>query len=578
MNENVAVYFRCSTDKQDNSIADQRTILSDYAKQNGLTITTWFDKDEGKSGTSFEKRPDFMRMVRLVESGRHDFSQILVYDVDRWGRPTDPDESGYWEFRFKRCGVAVRYVSDETVNDNSMMGRIGKKFKQELASEESRKQSIRVRERSKMRAAEGFRVGGFAPYGYKRLLVSSDGTPIRVLEHGERKAEKSQRVTPTPGDDCEIEVVRRIFALRESGKGARFIANTLNQDGIPAPGASRPYFQNRPGKWSQSTVASIIKNPIYIGCYTYNKQVRGSWARLDDSSQTIRRESDWIVCPDSHEGIIAEDLFQKVQGLLYNRDRKRTTGRGVSSDYLLSGMIVCKECGYNFHGHRKNNGFGKTYRYYDDSGYRTHGDSVCKQTSVPADGLEQFLLTKLDQKIPQMINPIRLKKLIKCKLSQSIEFRPDKLKDLRGLIECSDTKLENLTTALEAGGDFDSILKRMSNLRREKVKLEAELKQLTTKIKPALDIDKAVEEISRLSNSAFSKLHSKHPGRVKSVIGDFLDRVEIDRKSKIATFFIHKIPNVSKTYEDTMSVKTCRRSGFNPDFNKELIVTTQLRL
>ena len=119
-------------------------------------------------------------------------------------------------------------------------------------------------------------MGMFAPYGYKRLLVSSDGTPIRVLEHGERKAEKSQRVTLTPGDECEIEVVRRIFALRESGKGARYIANTLNGNGIPAPGASRPYSQNRPGKWSQSTVASIIKNPIYIGHYTYNRQVKGS--------------------------------------------------------------------------------------------------------------------------------------------------------------------------------------------------------------------------------------------------------------------------------------------------------------
>ena len=321
--------------------------------------------------------------------------------------------------------------------------------------------------------------------------------------------------------------------------------------------------QNRPGKWSQSTIASIIKNAIYIGRYTYNRQVRGSWVKLDDSSETIRRESDWIVCPDSHEGIIAEDLFQKVQGLLYNRDRKRPSGRGGSSDYLLSGMIVCKECGYNFHGHRKNNGFGKTYRYYDDSGYRTHGDSVCKQTSVPADGLEQFLLTKLDKKIPQMINPIRLKKLIRSKLSRSVESKPDSLKELRELIASTDTNLENLTTALEAGGDFDSILKRMSNLRREKVKLEAEQSQLTAKTKPVLDIDKAVEEISRLSSSAISKLHSKHPRSVKGAIGEFLDRVEIDRKSKTATFFVYEIPNVSKTYEDTMSVKTCRRSESN---------------
>jgi len=127
MKNNVAVYFRCSTDKQDKSMADQKAVLSEYAARNGLSIITWFDKDEGKSGTSFKNRPDFMRMVQLVESGRHDFSQILVYDIDRWGRPVDPDESAYWEYRFKQLGVRVRYATDESVNDDTLAGRLTKK-------------------------------------------------------------------------------------------------------------------------------------------------------------------------------------------------------------------------------------------------------------------------------------------------------------------------------------------------------------------------------------------------------------------------------------------------------------------
>ena len=101
MSEKVAVYFRCSTDKQDNSIKDQKSVIIDYAVKHQMTITEWFDKDEGKTGTNFEKRPDFMRMVRMVECHQNDFKVILVYDVDRWGRPIDPDESTYWEYHFK---------------------------------------------------------------------------------------------------------------------------------------------------------------------------------------------------------------------------------------------------------------------------------------------------------------------------------------------------------------------------------------------------------------------------------------------------------------------------------------------
>lgn len=152
MKNKAAVYFRCSTNNQDKSISDQKRVISDYALSNNYEITTWYDKDEGKSGTSFDNRPDFMNMVNTVEKERNDFSFILVYDIDRWGRPIDPDESIYWEVHFKRHGVRIIYILDESLNDNSLAGRLNKKIKQELASEESKKQSLRVHERSKMRS------------------------------------------------------------------------------------------------------------------------------------------------------------------------------------------------------------------------------------------------------------------------------------------------------------------------------------------------------------------------------------------------------------------------------------------
>jgi len=245
-----AVYFRCSTDKQDKSISDQKQVLEKYAYENNFIITTWFDKDEGKSGTSFEKRPDFMRMLHCVESKQNNFKVILVYDIDRWGRPTDPDESSYWEYHFKRYGVKVHYISDEYLNDDSLGGRIQKKIKQELASEESKKQSLRVRERSIMRTQEGFKVGGFAPYGYKRGLFGQDGTFIKELNHGERKNEKSQRVKLIPGDSNQIDVVKNIFQDFANGNSVSEICSNLNRNKIPPPSSYLLNFNiGKSGYW-----------------------------------------------------------------------------------------------------------------------------------------------------------------------------------------------------------------------------------------------------------------------------------------------------------------------------------------
>ena len=283
MKEKAAVYFRCSTDKQDKSIPDQRRKVEEFALNNNIEIVSWFDKDEGKSGTSFEKRPDFMKMVSIIESGRTPFCKVLVYDVDRWGRPIDPHESTYWEYHCKRFGVEIVYVNDLSVNDHTMAGRLTKAIKQELATEESRKQSLRVRERSKLRASEGYRVGGFAPYGYKRLLMDKMGNPVKVLEDGERKYEKEQRVILTPGDKREIEVVRRIFELKEKGVSIRGIANILNRDGVSSPDYGKMRRKsNLSGKWCIGTIWRILRNPLYKGDILYNCTIRGNWVKYEN--------------------------------------------------------------------------------------------------------------------------------------------------------------------------------------------------------------------------------------------------------------------------------------------------------
>ncbi len=560
--KHAAVYFRCSTDKQDKSIGDQRQTIEDFADRNNFEITDWFDKDDGKSGTSFEKRPDFMRMVRLVEGGRNDFTRILVYDVDRWGRPIDPEESVYWEYHLKRYGVRVIYVSDESVNDNSMAGRLTKTIKQELATEESRKQSVRVRERSKMRAAEGFRVGGFAPYGFKRQLVDAQKNPIRVLEHGERKAEKSQRVVLVPGDPEEINVVHRIYNLKIDGHGVRAIANKLNEERIKAPSATRPYSRVTPGKWGMSSVWGILRNPLYIGDWTYNRQARGNWVRHEAPGLSLREDKDVVVAVGAHKGIVSPEVFEKVNSGTRLKARLRPSGISYRSAYLLSGLIKCSNCNYNFHGHTRTVS-GKKYHYYEDSGFNLHGKAVCSQTMIPRDKIEQFILAHLDAKKNMVVDEKRLRSLLTQRLKRAGKQEAKAGQNERLRVKQIDRKIENLKDSLEQGVDIKFVKDRLEKLDAEKLQIEREMQRSDCKAEPTVDVETEVEKLMELSKDAFMKLGSDHPQRMKDALRVFVDRVEVDPGKRKATFYVNKIPSGTRAWGDNLSVTSCRRSDLN---------------
>src|SRR5947209_16750819 len=107
--KNAVGYVRCSTDEQGaTSIPQQKLEIEKWAKVNQFEILSWF-VDEGKSGTSFEKRPAFSNLVREVESGPH-FEFVIAYDESRWGRAMNPRENSYWKMHFEKHRVKVRMV------------------------------------------------------------------------------------------------------------------------------------------------------------------------------------------------------------------------------------------------------------------------------------------------------------------------------------------------------------------------------------------------------------------------------------------------------------------------------------
>ena len=199
----------------------------------------------------------------MCKTDRADFTAILVYDVSRWGRFQDADESAYYEYICKRAGISVQYCAEQFENDGSPVSTIVKGVKRAMAGEYSRELSAKVFTGQCRLIELGFRQGGPAGYGLRRMLVDQNGSPKGELARGEHKSIQTDRVTLVPGPEEEIEVVRGIYeAFVKEAKPETEIAAALNARGILTD-LRRP--------WTRGTVHQILINEKYIGTNVWNR-------------------------------------------------------------------------------------------------------------------------------------------------------------------------------------------------------------------------------------------------------------------------------------------------------------------
>ncbi len=177
----AAEYVRMSTEHQQYSTQNQRDKIREYATSRGIEVVRTF-ADEGKSGLRIDGRNALQGLIQEVISGSADFQAILVYDVSRWGRFQDADESAYYEYICRRAGIQVIYCAEQFDNDGSPVSTIVKGVKRAMAGEYSRELSAKVFAGQCRLIELGFRQGGPAGYGLRRVLV--DGTYPRFCVRG----------------------------------------------------------------------------------------------------------------------------------------------------------------------------------------------------------------------------------------------------------------------------------------------------------------------------------------------------------------------------------------------------------
>ncbi len=323
MSIRAAQYVRMSTEHQQYSTENQADVLREYAAKRGMEIIRTF-ADSGKSGLRLDGRDALKELIAVVQSGKADFAAILVYDVSRWGRFQDADESAYYEYICKRAGIQVVYCAEQFENDGSPVSTIVKGVKRAMAGEYSRELSAKVFKGQCKLIEHGYRQGGTAGYGLRRMLVDQNGEPKAQLTLGEQKSLQTDRVVLVPGPPEELTVVREIYRkFLEDRRNEREIADDLNRGSILA---------ERGGTWSRATVHQVLTNEKYIGNNVYNR------VSFKLKRKRVRNTPEmWVRCDGAFDAIVEPAQFYTAQGILLERHRR------LSNDELLERLRALHE-------------------------------------------------------------------------------------------------------------------------------------------------------------------------------------------------------------------------------------------
>jgi DNA invertase Pin-like site-specific DNA recombinase len=390
----AAEYVRMSTEHQQYSTQNQSDRIREYAERRGLNIVRTY-ADEGKSGLRIEGRIALQRLLQDVESGNAGFSIVLVYDVSRWGRFQDADESAYYEYRCKKSGIQVVYCAEQFENDGSPVSTIVKGVKRAMAGEYSRELSTKVFAGQCRLVELGYRQGGLAGFGLRRMLLDQGGESKGLLKLGEQKCLQTDRVKLVPGPENEVHTVRKIYAWFIDGALSEVeIADKLNATGT----------RTQLGRaWTRGTVHEVLTNEKYIGSNVYNRiSFKLKKARVSNPSEM------WIRKEEAFPALVTPDMFYTARGMIRARARRFSDVELVArlkglfaQRGLLSGLIIDETDGMpssSVYAHR----FGSLLRAYQAVGFTPTRDYSYLEINRLLRRLHPKIVEDAEQKIQDL--------------------------------------------------------------------------------------------------------------------------------------------------------------------------------
>ena len=348
----TALYCRLSQDDgiegDSNSIQNQKAILQKFAEDHHFPSPCFY-VDDGFSGGNFQ-RPAFQQMISDMENG--EIGIIVTKDLSRLGR-NQLHTGLYIEERFPMFGVRYIAINDNVDTDSSESNDL-MPFKNLFNEWFIRDTSRKIRAVLKAKAERGERLGTRTPYGYRK-----DPDTKKLIVDEEAAA-----------------IVRRIFAMCAGGSGPSQIARILKKEQILTP---TMYAYTRysithtcldtahPYNWSDSAIANLLENEIYLG-NTVN--MKYSTKSYKDKRRVEHPREECMVFENTHPALITREVWDMVQRV--RKNKRRLTKMEEQDKY--SGLVFCADCGSNMVLHRAHT-MSASYNHFTCRTYKKDGEA-----------------------------------------------------------------------------------------------------------------------------------------------------------------------------------------------------------
>ena len=576
MAQPAVAYLRRSTDRQEQSIGDQRAEIAHFATENGYRVLHEY-VDDAISGTSAEERPGFQRMIADAKAGT--FKAVIVWNSDRFSRG-DVTETEHYRYLLRRAGVSLVSVTEGYLNREGIDAdvlRTVKQFQNRQFSISLSQNTLRGQISSVLAQSDP---GRAAPYGYDREMLAPDGAlmfRIRFCTGGVRevydKDGKLQaryargQALSKPGKECKarlvlsspdrVQVVKDIFKMCLDGIGFGSIASDLNSKGIPGP--------NR-GLWSFTTVKAILANPTYRGDLVWNRRTEAKFYRVENGraqqrqrqageSQVVLTPKDqWIVVPDAVPSIVTKAEWEKAQHMM----KKRREAIGASGHrnrrWLLTGVLVCGDCGHKFWGEPRHKGCkpGRApviSNYYVCAGRRRYGPTICGVPStLRCEQIESWMLGTIQDAFE--IDSEKVEEAIEGFVADAGKKNGDAAEDQRLARELK--QVNETVTALTMNIDpanLSMLNERLTQLRLRKEHLEEEIR-----VAKEVKDDRTDDALRRWAREKVAGLQAAINGTrndlARDAIAAFVDHIKVWPSEKRGELVLNPAANSLRKHRD----------------------------
>ncbi|MDD2972048.1 MAG: recombinase family protein [Lachnospiraceae bacterium] len=414
----VAIYCRLSEEDRDkqldtddsNSIQNQKSMLLQHSLEQGWEVFNIYSDDDYTG--SDRKRPEFNKLLADAKSRKFDI--ILCKNQARFTRELELVEK-YIHGLFPIWGI--RFVS---IVDNADTANKGNKKSRQINGLVNEWYLEDMSENIKSvlvdRRKNGFHIGAFALYGYKKDPEQKGHLII---------------------DEEAATVVREVFTLFSQGYGKTAIARMLNDRGIPNPTEykrlhglryKQPKTKNST-LWKYYAISDMLINEIYIG-----NMVQGKYGSISYKTKQNkpRPKEEWYRVEGTHEPIIDKELWDRVQALTVQKAKPFIVG----TIGLFARKARCMNCGYTM---RSSKSHGKHYLKCSN---RHVAKDACIGSFISVEKLEQAVITELNKLSAEYLN--------KGELEQNVEFS-DNLRSRKQMIESELAAYEKKITEYAKG-------------------------------------------------------------------------------------------------------------------------------